>query len=77
MKNQETGEGKGKEVSRCAYCGNPIRSYTGHHGSKRWEPSSAYCGKCRYEGLDNVHMITGKSNGWEKRLRMKGVFGAS
>ena len=75
MKNQETGESKCKEVSRCAFCGNVIRDYMGKHGAKAWAASTRYCGRCRHEGFDNVHIVTGRTNGWEKRLGLKGVFG--
>lgn len=39
---------------QCLYCGRP--AYGAEH----------YCAKCVKEGLDNLHRVTGRTNGWDK-----------
>lgn len=41
---------------RCLYCGKKLK------GDK-----SAYCVSCRTNGLANIHEVTGRTNGWERR----------
>ena len=56
--------------TRCAYCGNLLYDKNGKRlrgGEEGWKSNNIYCGKCRYEGLDNVHRLTGRSNGWDRR----------
>jgi len=42
------------DVRRCKFCGKPA------YGED-------FCAYCRREGFDNVYMVTGRSNGWERR----------
>ena len=44
------------EGRRCLYCGKKLK------GDK-----SAYCVSCLTNGLANVHEVTGRTNGWERR----------
>ena len=38
----------------CPYCGRPVFGI------------EEYCRKCVSEGLDNLHRVTGRSNGWDR-----------
>lgn len=45
-------------LGRCRYCGREVDS-----------AFLDYCKSCVYEGFANVHKITGRTNGWDKKHR--------
>ena len=45
---------------RCLRCGSRYRV-----------DSSGYCLTCREKGLDSVHMVTGRTNGWDRPATVK------
>ena len=49
--------------ARCKYCGAKLSGPRVHY----FAPSDGYCSRCRYFGLDNVHRVTGRTNGWDRR----------
>ena len=53
---RETANACATTEGRCLYCGKKLK------GDK-----SAYCVSCRTNGLANVHEVTGRTNGWERR----------
>ena len=66
----ETASVQQQEGPRCLYCGNPltrngrVRKSGGPGG---WDAKGGYCGACRFYGLDNVHRVTGSTNGWDRK----------
>lgn len=42
------------EVTRCIFCGHPTRG--------------RFCKACRDQGFDDVYEVTGRSNGWDRRV---------
>lgn len=48
---------------RCQFCGKSIG------------PNFRYCPQCRNDGLDAVHAITGRTNGWDRKPHAAGAVG--
>lgn len=51
-------KGSDAELRRCAYCGAILISQNGK-----------YCTRCLLEGFCEIHKETGRTNGWDKKVR--------
>lgn len=61
----ETAGVQEQEIARCKYCGRPIKAdpRSGYH---HFRAKGGYCGACRWQGLDNVHRVTGRTS-WDRK----------
>ena len=51
------------ETGRCLFCGRAIG------------PNFRYCAQCRNDGLDAVHAVTCRTNGWDRKPPNGGAVG--
>lgn len=48
----------------CPYCGTPVKDTYAGKSVRIGHPG--YCGNCRNFGYDELHIFTGKTNGWDR-----------